>query len=217
MKKDKILVNERANVAKQKIEALHRAIGILNNELLPLFKTLEIGELTTELMFCALNDSSVIAGMVEVQAQNDVSQMNNPAIKQTLIEATNKQIQHFIAGVEQIHGRLKIDASFFPYFEVLDGRVQIVKDADQQIKEECKIYIETEKEHALYEAMNRFADAFNEVDGAFGEMAKEQLKLRRIGFLMDFFKFNSKGALYLNNEIDFRALAHRTLKGMDEY
>lgn len=212
--KEKILITDLTHLANRELEALKRVVNILNGELVPLFDSLNIGELTTELLTDMLNDASGIVGVIRQQAQNDIAALKNPAIKQSLLDNVKEQIQGFISSVQSIKDKITIFGDMAVYLEMQDGQIQAVPDAEQTIRDKYKVYIRTDEEHTLYEAMTHFADAYNDVVAAFGEQAKHVLLLRKMDFFMSHYKYGKDGKLSLDTEnININALAHQDTNG----
>lgn len=172
MKKERILISQNNSLLNEICSDLRHFKPLLEN-LKTIYESLEIGPFTSQIYKEIVYSGTVgIAERFDSSIESDIEKMgvSKSIIKDNIKAGSQTLLNQFTTYV----GELK---SFRPdtfsrekrlnlkYISFTDkGFVITAEDKENILELECRIYIETDAEHKLYEALNKFLDAFNDFD-----------------------------------------------------
>lgn len=200
---EKILMNESSQKSDKQIIELINTVSVLENRFIPIFETLNIGELTTDLLNDTFkNKGNEVEKMVLIQADKDVLKIRNQAIRDHLLNSVKSQIDDFAINCGKLSKKINLDV--FPYLVVEDGKIKALPNAEQQIREGNYYYIETEQEKQLYDALCKISEGYNELMGGLGANAKRLIiSIRQVEQLLI---SDEKGLIFPDNFNDYKSL-----------
>lgn len=200
---EKILMNESSQKSEKEIIELKNTISVLESRFVPIFETLNIGELTTDLLNDTFkNKGNEVKKMVLIQADKDVLKIRNQAIRDHLLNSVKSQIDDFAINCGKLSKKINLDV--FPYLVVEDGKIKALPNAEQQIREGNYYYIETEQEKQLYDALCKISEGYNEFMGGLGANAKRLIiSIRQVEQLLI---SDEKGLIFPDNFNDYKSL-----------
>lgn len=198
-----MLMSTMDEISEKQIYDLKVLRSVINSKLTPAFESLNIGELTTELLNDILLNKCVgVSKLVLIQADKDVAKIRNRAIREQLLNSVGMQIDEFVISCNKIIG--EVNRQLLSFLTVEAGQIQYIPNAEQLIRESNYYYIETEKEKIVYDALCKIAEGWDEFYSSINENAKRQIwYLRHVEQLLE---TDSKGKT-IPKILDYKAIS----------
>lgn len=172
MKKQRILIAQDNSLLNEICSDLPHFKPLLEN-LKTIYESLEIGDFTPQIYReIVYSGTGEISKRFRASIESDIGKMGitKSIIKDNVKEGSEALLNQFITFVSELkkfspntysrEKRLNLK-----YISFNDKGFVITSEGKENILEfECRIYIETDAEHKIYEALTKFMDAFNEFD-----------------------------------------------------
>ena len=201
---EKIFMNENSPKSDIQIIELKNTVSVLENRFIPIFEALNIGELKIELLNDTFtNKGNEVIKLVLIQADKDVLKIRNQAIRGHLLNSVKSQINDFAINCSKLSKKINLEV--FPYLTIEDGKIKVLPNAEQAIRESNYYYIETEQEKQLYDALCEIASGYNKFMGGLGANSKRlifSIKQVELYLLLD-----EKGVIIPDSFNDYKSLA----------
>ena len=200
---EKILINKMDQISERQIAELKVLKSLIDKKLIPAFESLNIGELTTELLSDILINKCVeVSKLVLIQADKDVSKIRNRAIRKQLLNSVDLQIDKFITSSNNIAS--EVNTQLLTFLTVEAGQIQYIQNAERMIRESNYFFIETEAEKRVYDALCKISDGYNEFMGGLGAEAKRLIfSIIQVEQLLI---SDEKGLIFPDNFNDYKSL-----------
>jgi hypothetical protein len=172
MKKERILLAQDNSLLNEICSDVKQFKPLLEN-LKTIYESLEIGDFTPQIYNeIVYSGTKGISERFESSIESDIEKMGitKSIIKDNIKEGSETLLNQFITYVSELkrfrpqtfsrEKRLNLK-----YISFNDKGFVITSDDKENILEsECRIYIQTDAEHEIYESLTKFLDAFNEFD-----------------------------------------------------
>ena len=206
MKKEieKILLRENKQTAQLNISRVKSLKSEIEKNVVPAFDSLNIGELTSELLNDALiGNCEEIKFLVKVQAKNDIESIKSPAIRTILLKGVDTVLFEFTQVCIKVQKLKCIEMLNFIFVE--KNEIQLLPEYESIIIEECKEYIENENELAIYNALLVTIKGINAFESALGRNATERLGNHPFSQILSYI-ISENGKLTIDSQNDYKSL-----------
>lgn len=172
MKKQRILIAQDNSLLNEICSDLRHFKPLLEN-LKTIYESLEIGPFSDSIYKEILySGTGEISKRFRASIESDIKKMgvSKSIIKDNITSGAETLLNQFVVYVNELK-RFRPDT--FSREQKLNlkcislnekGFVITSDDKEDILESQCRIYIETDAEHKLYEALNKFLDAFNDFD-----------------------------------------------------
>jgi len=172
--KEKILIRENAQLAKNKINQLQKLKTEIEKTVLPAFEVLQVGQFTTELLNDVLvGGGDIIKSMIQLQAEQDIEGIKSPSVRKTILANVEQSFQDFQKVCKKTSTQEGIE--LLPLIVIAENTATLIPEAENIIISECKEYISNEKELAVYNALLSTIKGIEQFSNALGKNAIERL------------------------------------------
>lgn len=172
MKKERILISQNNSLLNDICSDLRHFKPLLEN-LKTIYESLEIGPFSSQIYKeIVYSGTAGISERFNSSIESDIKSMgiSKSIIKDNIKSGSEILLNQFVVYVNELK-RYRPDTYSrekrlnLKYISFNDKGFVITEENKQNILEaECRIYIETDAEHELYEALLKFMDAFNDFD-----------------------------------------------------
>jgi len=202
--KEKILIRENTQLAKNKINQLQKIKTEIEKTVLPAFEVLQVGQFTTELLTDVLaGNGDIIKSLVQLQAEQDIKGMKSPSVRKTILANVEQSFQDFQKVCNKIISMECIELLHFIFIE--GDNVNLLPDFESVIIESCKEYISNEKELAVYNALLATIKGIELFSTALGKNAIERLGNRPFAQIFSYI-ISENGKLSIDSQNDYKML-----------
>jgi len=178
MEKERILLSQNESLLKDICSDLQHFKPLLEN-LKTIYESLEIGAFTSQIYGeIVYSGTAEISKRFKASIESDIKKMgvSKSIIKDNIIAGSETLLNQFITYVNELkkfrpdtYSREKrLNLKYISFNE--KGFVITSEDKEDILESECRVYIETDAEHELYEALLKFTNAFHEFDGKVVEL-----------------------------------------------
>jgi hypothetical protein len=172
MKKERILLSQNNSLLNEICSDLRHFKPLLEN-LKTIYQSLEIGPFTSEIYKeIVYSGTGGISERFNMSIESDIKKMgvSKSIIKDNIVLGAETLLNQFVVYVNELKRfrpdtfsrEKKLNLKYISFNE--KGFVITAEDKENILETECRIYIETDAEHKLYEAIDKFLDAFNDFD-----------------------------------------------------
>jgi len=202
--KEKILVRENSDVAKLNIAYLETLKQEIERKVISLFADMTDVNFTTDLLTNALvGNGDKTHKLILKLAEDDLAKIKTPSIRNLVLTDVEKSFEKFNSACERIKGSVEI--KMLPYIDIVGNKTKNTPDAEKNIIESCKTYIDSPEELAVYEALQTIIAGYDNFIKAIGKNAKARL-LPYIN-IYDFINQKEDGKTVLRDDTDISYLA----------
>jgi len=202
--KEKILIRENTQLAKNKISQLKKFRTEIEKTVLPAFEVLQVGQFTTELLNDVLaGNGDIIKSLVQLQAEQDIKGMKSPSVRETIVANVEQAFQDFQIKCEKVSNMEGVE--LLPLIVIVENIATIIPEAENIIISECKEYISNEKELAVYNALLSTINGINDFTNALGKNAKGRLGNRPFAQVFSYIS-SENGILTVDSQNDYKML-----------
>ncbi|MDD2819715.1 MAG: hypothetical protein PHW29_00480 [Flavobacterium sp.] len=172
MKKDRILISQDNSLLNEICSDLRHFKPLLEN-LKTIYESLEIGDFTPQIYGeIVYSGTGGISERFKASVESDIKKMgvSKSIIKENITSGAETLLNQFVVYVNELK-RFRPDT--FSRQKNLNlkcisfnekGFVITTDDKEDILEAQCRIYIETDAEHELYEALLKFIESFDEFD-----------------------------------------------------
>lgn len=179
MKKERILLAQDNVLLNEICSDLKHFKPLLEN-LKTIYESLEIGPFTNQIYTEIVHSGTKgIAERYRTSIESEIERMgiSNSIIKNNIKSGTETLLSQFVTYVSELKKfrpdtlsrKKRLNLKYISFND--KGFVITSEDKENILEALCRIYIETDAEHKLYETLNKFIDAFHDFDkniAAFG-------------------------------------------------
>jgi hypothetical protein len=202
--KNKILIRENSDVAKLNIAYLEGLKREIESKVISLFEEMNAGNFSTDLLTDALvGNGDKTRKLILKLAEDDLSKIRTPSIRNLVLSDVEKSFEKFNSACERIKSLAEI--KMLPYIDIVGNKTKNTPDAEKNIIESCKTYIDSSEELAVYEALQTIIAGCDNFIKAIGKNAKTRL-LPHIN-IYDFINQKEDGKTVLRDDTDISYLA----------
>lgn len=172
MKKERILISQDNSLLNEICSDLRHFKPLLEN-LKTIYESLEIGPFTPQIYGeIVYSGTGEISKRFRASIEADIKKMgvSKSIIKENITSGSETLLNQFVVYVNELK---KFRPETFSRQKNLNlkcisfdekGFVITSEDKEDILESQCRIYIETDAEHELYEALLKFLEAFNDFD-----------------------------------------------------
>jgi len=186
---EKILINENRGQSERQLASLKALKEIIATRLVPKFNELNIGELTTELLFDTVHGCEKIEEKIMELGRIDSAKFRIESMREQIIEGASDMADTFKLFCKELFvdssARIAVRDGLLHYIEVSGEKVDFIQDHEKILRESNCYYIEDGKQIKLHSAISAFADALNDIYKIMGERAKNKITLLEVHELLD--------------------------------
>ena len=202
MKKERILLSQDNSLLNEICSDLKQFKPLLEN-LKIIYESLEIGDFTPQIYKeIVYSGTAGISERFESSIESDIKKMGvtKSIIKDNIKEGSETLLNQFVALVNELKRfrpqtfsrEKRLNLKYISFSD--KGFVVTSEDKENILEFECRIYIETDAEHKIYEALTKFMDAFNEFDKNIIELGLvPNLNANRLGVVAEIFLVPENG------------------------
>jgi len=202
--KEKILIRENAQLAKNKINQLQKLKTEIEKTVLPAFEVLQVGQFTTELLNDVLvGGGDIIKSMIQLQAEQDIEGIKSPSVRKTILANVEQSFQDFQKVCKKTSTQEGIE--LLPLIVIAENTATLIPEAENIIISECKEYISNEKELAVYNALLSTIKGIEQFSNALGKNAIERLGNRPFAQIFSYI-ISENGKLSIDSQNDYKML-----------
>jgi len=209
MKKERILISQ-DNLLLNNICSDLKHFKPLLNDLKAIYESLEIGPFTPQIYWEIIySGTEGISKIFKASIESDIKKMgvSKSIIKDNIISGSDDILNKFTTYVKELK-RFRPDTFSrekqlnLQYISFNNSEFVITaEDKEKILESECRIYIETDAEHELYEALTTFLDAFHDFDKNIVELGLvTNLNVNRLGSVAELFLVPENGKYKLKPE-----------------
>lgn len=207
MKKERILIAQDNSLLSEICSDLTHFKPLLQN-LKTVYESLEIGPFTSlvynEIVYSGTID---IAQRFKASIELDIKKMgvSNSIIKDNITSGSETRLNHFFSYVSELKKfkpdtysrERRLNLKYISFNE--KGFVITSEDKENILEKECRIYIETDSEHTLYQDLMTFLDAFHNFDAKLLELGITNSPFaNRLGAIAEIFLLPKDGKYEIN-------------------
>jgi len=202
--KEKILIRENTQLAKNKINQLQKIKTEIEKTVLPAFEVLQVGQFTTELLNDVLvGGGDIIKSMIQLQAEQDIEGIKSPSVRKTILANVEQSFQDFQKVCKKTSTQEGIE--LLPLIVIAENTATLIPEAENIIISECKEYISNEKELAVYNALLSTIKGIEQFSNALGKNAIERLGNRPFAQIFSYI-ISENGKLSIDSQNDYKML-----------
>lgn len=172
MKKERILISQNNSLLNDICSDLRHFKPLLEN-LKTIYESLEIGPFTSQIYGeIVYSGTGEISKRFRASIEADIKKMgvSKSIIKENITSGAETLLSQFVGYVNELKRfrpdtfsrEHKLNLKCISFNE--KGFVITSDDKEDILESQCRIYIETDAEHELYEALLKFIEAFDEFD-----------------------------------------------------
>jgi hypothetical protein len=209
MKKERILISQDNSLLNDICSDLRHFKPLLEN-LKTIYESLEIGPFTSQIYGeIVYSGTAGISARFKASVESDIEKMgvSKSIIKDNITSGAETLLNQFVIYANELKrfrpdtfGReKKLNLKCISFNE--NGFVITSEDKEDILESLCRIYIETDAEHELYEALLKFLEAFNDFDKNIVELGViTNPFVNKLGAVAEMFLMSENGKYKVNPE-----------------